>query len=90
MQGQMRQRMRERLQQEFAAFRATLDPARRERWDTAVAGLASATRAPIWKLADGQPQQVMVRIGASDGSDTEISGNVEAGDEIITGERAAQ
>ena len=30
----------------------------------------------------------MVRIGASDGTATEISGNIQAGDEVVTGERA--
>jgi HlyD family secretion protein len=30
----------------------------------------------------------LVRIGASDGTSTEVSGDIAAGDEIITGERA--
>jgi HlyD family secretion protein len=90
MQAQMRQRVRERMQQDFAAFRASLDDTQRQRWDDAVAGLVGATRAPLWKLVDGKPRQVMVRVGASDGTDTEVSGNIEAGDEIVTGERAAQ
>ena len=85
MQAQMRQRMRERTQQDFASFRASLDPAQRQRWDTAVAEIVGATRAPLWKLVDGAPQQVLVRIGATDGSDTEISGAVAAGDEVVTG-----
>ena len=90
MQGQFRQRMRERLQQDFAAFRASLDESQRQRWDQALAELAGATRAPLWTLVDGRPQRTMVRVGATDGSDTEISGNIEAGDVVITGERAAQ
>jgi HlyD family secretion protein len=90
MQAQMRQRVRERMQQDFAAFRASLDDTQRQRWDDAVAELVGATRAPLWKLVDGKPRQVMVRVGASDGTDTEVSGNIEAGDEIVTGERAAQ
>jgi HlyD family secretion protein len=89
-QAQFRQRMLERLRQDFSAFRDSLDPARRQRWDAAVAELAGATRAPIWKLVDGRPQRVLVRVGATDGSDTEISGDVRAGDLVVTGERAAR
>jgi HlyD family secretion protein len=88
--AQMRQRMMERLQQDFAAFRNSLDDDQRKSWDAAVAALVGARRAPLYKLVDGKPQPVMVRIGASDGTDTEISGAVEAGDLIVTGERAAR
>ena len=31
----------------------------------------------------------MLRLGASDGSSTEVSGNVKEGDTLVTGERAA-
>jgi HlyD family secretion protein len=88
--AQMRQRMVERFQQDFAAFRASLDDAQRARWDAAIAAQVGATRAPLYPLVDGQPRMVMVRVGASDGSSTEVSGAIEAGDEVITGERAAQ
>ena len=88
MQAQMRQRMLDRFQQDFAAFRDGLSDSQRQQWDSAVASLVGATRAPIYKLVDGQPRAVMVRIGASDGTATEISGNIQAGDEVVTGERA--
>lgn len=88
--ARMRQRMLERLQQDFAAFRAGLDADQRKSWDAAMAALVGARRAPLYKLVDGRPQPVMVRIGASDGTDTEIAGAVEAGDLIVTGERAAR
>jgi len=88
--AQMRQRMMERFQQDFAAFRTSLDAAQRKTWDAAMASLAGARRAPLYKLVDGEPQPVMVRIGASDGTDTEISGAIEAGDLIVTGERATR
>ena len=90
MQGQFRQRMLDRFRQDFAAFRDTLDEAQRAQWERVVADLVGATRAPLYLLVDGAPRQVTVRVGASDGSDTEISGPVEAGDLAITGERAAQ
>ena len=85
MQAQIRQRMLDRYQQDFAAFRASLDDAQGKRWDTAVTALIGAKRAPLYKLVDGKPQQVQVRIGASDGTSTEISGDIREGDEVITG-----
>ena len=88
MQAQMRQRMLDRFQQDFAGFRDSLSDGQRKQWDAAVAALVGATRAPIYKLVDGKPQPVMVRIGASDGTSTEISGDIQAGDEVVTGERA--
>ena len=90
MAAQMRQRMAQRFQQDFAGFRATLDEAQRTAWDGALSALLNARRAPVYKLVDGKPQMAMVRIGASDGTDTEVSGNIAQGDLLVTGERAAQ
>jgi len=90
MMAQVRQRMRERMQQQFAGFRATLDDAQRAKWDAAVDGLLNAKRAPVYKLVDGKPDMAMVRIGASDGTTTEISGNIKEGDLLVAGERAAE
>ena len=86
--AQIRQRARERLQQQFAAFRATLDPKQAAQWDAAVDALLNAKRAPVYKLVNGKPQMVMVRIGASDGTATEISGDVKEGEQLIAGERS--
>ncbi|MUV13839.1 efflux RND transporter periplasmic adaptor subunit [Noviluteimonas gilva] len=89
--GAVRQRMLERFSQQFAAFRATLDEKQRAQWDAGIAGLVSARRAPIYKLVDGKPQMATVRIGVSDGSNTEVSGDIAAGDAVIVGaERASQ
>ena len=88
MRAQLRQRMLERMQENFASFTRTLDDAQRARWNAALASSLGATRATIYRLADGQREAVQVRVGASDGSSTEIRGPVQAGDEIITGERA--
>ena len=90
MQAQIRQRMLERYQQDFAAFRASLDDGQRKQWDAAVSALTGAKRAPLYKLVDGKPQQVQVRIGASDGTNTEVSGDIKQGDPIVTGERARE
>ena len=60
----MRQRMPERFNQQFAAFRATLDDEAAARSGTpASRRLVSARRAPLYKLVDGKPQAAMVRIG---------------------------
>jgi HlyD family secretion protein len=84
-QGAMRQRMLERLRQQFAAFRATLDPVKQQRWDEALTAMATARRAPLYILVDGKPQQVQVQVGASDGSNTEVSGAIREGDQVIVG-----
>ena len=89
MQAQMRQRQRERMQQQFGAFRATLDDAQKAQWDRAIESQLSARRAPLYKLVDGKPEMAMVRVGASDGTSTEVSGNIAEGDEVVTGERSA-
>ncbi|HVR81482.1 MAG TPA: efflux RND transporter periplasmic adaptor subunit [Luteimonas sp.] len=90
-QGAMRQRMLERFNQQFAAFRASLSAEQKARWDSEVAALVIARRAPLYKLVDGKPKQVMVRVGASDGSNTEVSGDIREGDLVIVGsERAVE
>jgi HlyD family secretion protein len=89
--GAMRQRMQERFNQQFAAFRATLDDKQEAQWDGAITALVTARRAPVYKLVDGKLVPAMVRIGVSDGTTTEVSGDVGVGDAIIVGaERAPQ
>lgn len=90
MQAQMRQRLVQRYQQDFAAFRDSLDEGQRVRWDRELLAVGNARFAPLYRLAGNAPQAVMVRIGASDGSNTEIAGDISEGDVIITGERARQ
>jgi HlyD family secretion protein len=83
--GAMRQRMQERFNQQFAAFRATLDDKQAAIWDREIGGLLLARRAPLYKLVDGKPQPVMVRVGVSDGSVTEVAGDISEGDTIVVG-----
>ncbi len=90
MQAQMRQRMAERMQQDFAPFRATLDEQQRQRWDGELRTLLGAKRAPVYKLVNGKPDMVQVRVGASDGTSTEVSGAVKEGDVVVVGERAKE
>lgn len=83
--GAARQRMLERFNQQFGAFRALLDDGQRARWDAQIANLVTARRVPLYKLVDGKPEPVVVRVGVSDGSWTEVSGNVREGDPIVVG-----
>lgn len=83
--GAARQRMLERFNQQFGAFRESLSEAQRSQWDSEVAALVSARRVPLYKLVKGEPQAVTVRVGASDGSWTEVSGNIAEGDEVVVG-----
>lgn len=88
-QSQVRQRMVARIKEDFAGFRDGLDAARQQRWDASLAELVTARRVALYRLEDGRPQPVMVRIGASDGSSTEVSGGgLQEGDAIVIGERA--
>ncbi|MFT3896882.1 MAG: hypothetical protein QM719_04195 [Thermomonas sp.] len=90
MQAQMRSRMRERFSQEFAAFTATLDDGQKAKWSAAMETQLNAKRVTVYKLANGKPEAVMVRLGASDGSSTEVSGpNIAEGDQVISGEKSA-
>lgn len=87
--AQMRNRMRERFQQQFGEFRATLDAAQQSKWDAAINDMLSAKRAPLYLLVDGKQKRVMVRVGSSDGSYTQVSGNIKEGDLAITGQQTA-
>jgi len=79
-------RMAERMKQSFAPFRSMLSPEQQQTWDAELVVLATAKRAPVYKLVDGKPEQITVRLGSSDGTRTEIMGEALAeGDLIIIG-----
>ncbi len=87
--AQVRQRMVDRFKQDFDAFRNTLDDDRKKQWDDALTALLTAKRTALYKLVDGAPQPVMVRVGVSDGTSTEISGGgLKTGDMVVVGEKA--
>ena len=88
--GAMRQRMLERVNQQFGGFRTALRDPQRQQWDAAINALVGARRAPVYVLADGKPKQMMVRVGASDGSSTEVNGELKAGDEVIVGVQTSE
>ncbi|WP_330946220.1 efflux RND transporter periplasmic adaptor subunit [Thermomonas sp. LB-4] len=88
--AQMRARMRDRLNQQFDAFVSSLDEAQRGKWNAGLEAQLSAKRVLAYKLVGGKPQPVMLKVGASDGSSTEISGrDIKEGDLIVSGERSA-
>ncbi len=90
MQAQMRARIRDRFNQQFASFRVTLDDPQRTKWDAALEAQLNAKRVTVYTLVDGKPQVASVRLGASDGSKTEVSGRtIKEGDQVISGERSA-
>jgi len=91
MQAQLRARMRDRFSQQFSAFAATLDDAQKGKWNAALDAQLNAKRVTLYKLgADGKAEAVMARLGASDGSSTEVSGrDIAEGDRIISGDRVA-
>jgi HlyD family secretion protein len=79
-------RMAERMKQNFADFRATLSEAQQQQWDAALSALTAGKRAPVYTLVDGKPEQVIVRLGASDGTKTEVlGGELKEGDQVIVG-----
>jgi HlyD family secretion protein len=42
-------------------------------------------RKMLWKLVDGKPQPVFVKVGLTDGSSTQlVDGKLEPGDQLIT------
>ena len=90
MQAQIRARIRDRFNQQFGEFRASLDDPQRAKWDAGLDAQLNAKRVTLYMLVDGKPQVAMVRLGASDGSKTEVSGRtLKEGDQVISGERSA-
>jgi len=84
--GDRTARMAERMKQTFGPFRATLRPQQQQQWDSELAGLTRGKRAPVYRLSDGKPEQVIERIGASDGTRTELlGGELKEGDLVIIG-----
>ena len=78
--------MAERMKQNFSAFRATLKPAQQATWDAELAAAHQRQARDGLQLVDGKPEAVTVRIGASDGTRTEmVGGELAEGDLVIIG-----
>jgi HlyD family secretion protein len=84
--GDRSKRMGERLKQNFGEFRATLNPGQQAAWDAGIGAMTSGRRAQLYRLVDGKPEQVTVRIGATDGTHSELlGGELAEGDLVIIG-----
>ena len=81
--GDRGRRMAERMKKNFEGFRSSLRPEQQAKWDAQLLAMTSGKRAPVYKLVDGKPEQVTIRIGASDGTRTEIIGDGLAEGELV-------
>ena len=64
----------------LAAFRAT-----QAQFAGGRAGAGGFTRGTVWVLQDDKPAPIFVRVGSTDGSFTEVQGELEPGQAVITG-----
>ena len=89
-----RQATRAAMQEALAKLEPILKPAQKEKLIALRARMASAgggrgqggfTSGVVYVLRDDKPVAVPVRVGASDGSFTQIVGDIKVGDQVITG-----
>lgn len=76
--AQLEPSLRPEQKAKLAALRATLVAGGR-------AGRDGFTGGVVYVLRDGKPAPVPVQVGATDGSSTEVRGDLKAGDEVIIG-----
>ncbi len=90
----MRQATRQMMQTVLTRIEPILKPAQKEKLVALRARMAAMggrrgqggmTSGVVYVLRDGKPTAVPVRVGASDGSFTQIVGPLKAGDEVIIG-----
>jgi HlyD family secretion protein len=89
-----RQAMRAAMQEALTKIEPILKPAQKEKLVALRARMASAgggrgqggfTSGVVYVLRDDKPVAVPVRVGASDGSFTQVVGDLKPGDQVITG-----
>ena len=83
--GNRSNRFAERFAKSFEQVRAQLDQAQQARWDQQIQSLFNAKRATVYVLEKGEPKAVEIRLGASDGSRTEVIGGLSEGQQVIVG-----
>jgi HlyD family secretion protein len=91
--SQMREAMRKVQTEAFARLEPSLKPEQKTKLAALRATLAqsggrgSAGLRPgtVYVLKDGKPSAVPVRVGATDGTSTEVVGQLKPGDQVITG-----
>ncbi|MBP7704313.1 MAG: efflux RND transporter periplasmic adaptor subunit [Caulobacter sp.] len=87
-----RQARRKAMEEAFAKIEPLLKPeqkqkliAIRARMQAGGRGQGGFTAGVVYVLRDGKPVAVPVRVGATDGSSTQIVGDIKVGDMVITG-----
>jgi HlyD family secretion protein len=85
--GDRRTAMREAMNQAFDQIKPILRPDQLTKLEALRSRFASGgKRGVVWVLRDGQPAPITVRVGASDGTYTQIqSRQLKPGDQVITG-----
>ncbi|MBP7917509.1 MAG: efflux RND transporter periplasmic adaptor subunit [Arenimonas sp.] len=83
--GNRNNRFAERFAKSFEQVRTQLDEAQQTRWDQQIQSLFNAKRATVYVLDNGAPKAVEIRLGASDGSRTEVIGGLSEGQQVIVG-----
>ncbi|MGH6963999.1 MAG: hypothetical protein ACREE0_05920, partial [Phenylobacterium sp.] len=88
----VREAMRKNMDEAFAKLAPVLKPeqktklaALRASMAQGRAGAGAMTGGVVYVLKDGKPAPVPVRVGATDGTNTQIVGPLKAGDQVITG-----
>lgn len=83
--GNRSKRFAERFAKSFESVRAQLPAEQQTLWDQHIQSLFNAKRATVYVLEKGEPKAVEVRLGASDGSKTEVIGGLSDGQQVIVG-----
>jgi HlyD family secretion protein len=88
----MREVMRKNMDEAFAKLDPVLKPEQKTKLAALRASMAQGrgstggmTGGVVYVLRDGKPVPVPVRVGATDGANTEIVGPLKPGDQVITG-----
>ena len=87
--GNGTRRFAERFAKAFEVVRAELTPQQQSQWDQQIQALFNAKRATVYVLEKGEPTAVEIRLGANDGSRSEVIGGLSAGQQVITGSARA-
>jgi HlyD family secretion protein len=88
----MREAMRKNMDEAFAKLAPVLKPEQKTKLAALRASMAQGgggaramTGGVVYVLKDGKPSPVPVRVGATDGTNTQIVGPLKPGDQVITG-----
>ncbi len=83
-------RFAERFAKAFAEVREQLSAEQQIGWDQHIQSLFNAKRATVYVLENAEPKAIEVRLGASDGSKTEVVGGLSEGQQVIVGSARQQ